>query len=111
MIAPTEIGGRRIAALLTKPEVVDFLDIVTHSSEVDLVLEELRLTESSRLIGQTLAAAGLRDRYGANVVAIHRAGREKTTTRPDPTLAFDVGDVLVVIGSAADLARLQHHLG
>lgn len=111
VIAPTEIGGRRIAALLTKPEVVDFLDIVTHSSEVDLVLEELRLTQSSRLIGKTLAGAGLRDTYGANVVAIRRAGKERTTTRPDPTVAFEAGDVLVVIGAQSDLARLQQHLG
>ncbi|CAN5581665.1 hypothetical protein BH24ACT15_BH24ACT15_02900 [soil metagenome] len=111
VIAPTEIGGRRIAALLTKPEVVDFLDIVTHSSEVDLVLEELQLTESSGLIGQTLATAGLRDAYGANVVAMRRAGRERTTTRPDPTVAFEVGDVLVVIGAQSDLARLQQQVG
>ncbi len=111
VIAPAEIGGHRIAALLTKPQVVDFLDIVTHSSDVDLVLEELRLTESSSLIGRTLADAGLRDDYGANVVAVRRAGKDHVTTRPDPTVAFDVGDILVVIGSQADLERLQRQLG
>ncbi len=111
VIAPAEIGGRRIAALLTKPEVVDFLDIVTHSSDVDLVLEELVIPASSSLIGRTLANAGLRDDYGANVVAVRRAGRDRITTRPDPTAPFSAGDVLVVIGSQGDLDRLQTRLG
>lgn len=107
VITPTEIGGRRIAALLTKPAVVDFLDVVTHSSEVDIVLEELTLTEGSSLVGKTLATSGLRDSYGANVVAIRRVGRHTTTTRPDPTLAFKPGDVLVAIGAQEDMDRLQ----
>lgn len=110
VIAPAEIGGHRIAALLTKPEVVDFLDIVTRAGDVDMVLEEVTLPEGSPLIGQTLATAGLRDRYGANVVAIRRAGGERTTTRPDPNVALSAGDVLVAIGAQEDMDRLQNHL-
>ncbi|MEE8603300.1 potassium channel family protein [Euzebya tangerina] len=111
VIAPTEIGGRRIAALLTKPEVVDFLDIVTHSSDIDLVLEEVTLSERSPLVGRTLANAGLRDKYGANVVAIRRAGKDRPTTRPDPMVALQAGDVLVVIGAQEELSRIQRQLG
>lgn len=110
VIAPAEIGGHRIAALLTRPAVVDFLDVVTHGSDVDLVLEELELSATSSLVGHTLATARLRDAYGANVVAIRRVGREQTTTRPDPRLPLEAGDTLVIIGSQEDLNRLQRQL-
>ncbi|MGI9017698.1 MAG: cation:proton antiporter regulatory subunit [Euzebya sp.] len=96
---------------MTKPEVVDFLDIVTRAGDVDMVLEEVTLPAGSPVIGQTLATARLRDAYGANVVAIRRAGGERTTTRPDPTVALKVGDILVVIGAQDDMDRLQSSLG
>lgn len=106
VIAPAEIGGHRIAALLTKPHVVDFLDVVTHGSDVDLVLEEIHLHEGSPLVDRTLADAGLRERFGVNVVAIRRAGAATTTTHPDAHTALHTGDVLVVMGSREDLDRL-----
>jgi voltage-gated potassium channel len=34
VITPTEIGGRRMAAMVMKPMVVDFLDVVTHGHEI-----------------------------------------------------------------------------
>jgi voltage-gated potassium channel len=106
VIAPTAIGGRRIAALITRPAVVDFLDVVTHGTDVDLVLEEIELTERSSLAGTRLRDAQLRRRYGANVLAV-RSVAHGMTTRPDPDATLSQGDVLVVIGGREDLDRLQ----
>ena len=107
VISPSEIGGHRIAALLTKPSVVDFLDVVTHASDIDIVLEEIELREGAPLIGQTLASARLREQHGVNVVAIRTATATTMTTRPDPTSPLRAGDVLVLIGSGEDLERLH----
>lgn len=106
VIAPTAIGGRRIAALITRPAVVEFVDVVTHGNDVDLVLEEIALTERSRLVGSRLRDAQLRSRYGANVLAVRPVGAGMTT-RPDPDATLNPGDVLVVIGGREDLDRLQ----
>lgn len=107
VIVPTAIGGRRIAALITRPYVVDFLDVVTHGTDVDLVLEEVVVSERSRLAGASLRAARLRERYGANVVAIRQAGEAVSSTRANPDHVLCPGDVLVVIGGREDLDRLQ----
>ncbi|MEO2104317.1 MAG: potassium channel protein [Actinomycetota bacterium] len=107
VISPSEIGGHRIAALLTKPSVVDFLDVVTHASDVDIVLEEIELRGDAPVVGLTLATARLRDTYGINVVAIRRAGVEGLSTRPDPVVPLGAGDVLVLIGAREDLDRLH----
>lgn len=107
VIAPTQIGGRRIAALIARPYVVDFLDVVTHGTDVDLVLEELVLGLGSPLVGRTIADVQLRDRYGANIVAIKTVGEAVPTMKPLPDHRLEAGDVLVVIGSREDLDRLQ----
>jgi len=106
VIAPAQIGGRRIAALITRPVVVDFLDVVTHSEDIDMVLEEVCLTDRSALTGHRLRDAKLRARYGANVLAVRPKG-DSMTTRPDPDAVMNAGDVLVVIGSRENLDRLQ----
>ena len=106
VIAPAGIGGRRIAALITRPVVVDFLDVVTHAEDIDMVLEEVCLSDRSKLTGMRLRDAHLRANYGANVLAVRPKG-ESMTTRPDPDAVLSSGDVLVVIGSREDLDRLQ----
>ncbi|MDP8969138.1 MAG: potassium channel protein [Actinomycetota bacterium] len=107
VITPTAIGGRRIAALVVRPYVVDFLDVVTHGSDVDFVLEEIVVAAGSPLADASLRDASLRERYGANVVAIRRAESSMTNTHPAPDDVLGVGDVLVVIGGREDLDRLQ----
>ena len=86
---------------------VDFLDVVTHASDVDIVLEEIELRGDAPVVGLTLATARLRDTYGINVVAIRRAGVEGLSTRPDPVVPLGAGDVLVLIGAREDLDRLH----
>lgn len=106
VIAPSVIGGRRIAALIARPYVVDFLDVVTHGSRLDLVLEEVDVRADSELVGQSLRGGTLRDRFGATVLAIRRADGSMDT-RPQPDARIVEGDVLVVLGARDDLDRLQ----
>jgi voltage-gated potassium channel len=106
VIAPSAIGGRRIAALIARPYVVEFLDVVTHGARLDLVLEEVVVGPASALAGCSLRQAQLRDRYGATVLAI-RGPEAALNTRPTPNDVLHAGDVLVVIGAREDLDRLQ----
>ena len=107
VIAPAAIGGRRIAALVTRPAVVDFLDVVTHGSEVDLLLEELGVRRGGLLEGASLRELELPEQFGVTVVAIRREGDDRPQTRPDPDRSLAVGDTVVVIGSRADIDRLR----
>lgn len=42
-VSPNEIGGNRMAALVTKPSVISFLDMMTRAGEVVLDLESVRI--------------------------------------------------------------------
>src|SRR5438094_5706101 len=66
-----------------------------------MAVERLRLAPDSPLVGQTLAATGLRPQTGALVLAVGRGGDEIAT--PGPPLRLAADDVLVVVGQPPQL--------
>jgi voltage-gated potassium channel len=105
VIVPAAIGGRRIATLVTRPSVIDFLDIITHGVDGDLVLEEVLVRPGGPLDGRTLRLLQMRERLGVTVLAVRSQG-QSTNTRPEPDTRLRAGDLLVVIGSRDSLSRL-----
>jgi di/tricarboxylate transporter len=69
-----------------------------------LRLAELMVPFRSHLVGRTLAKVDFRDRYGLNVLAVHRQGRVIREDLPDLTLA--AGDTLLVQGPLAYLRQV-----
>ncbi len=110
VIAPAAIGGRRIAALVTRPIVVDFLDVVSHGTDVDFVLEEIAVRDGSDLARRSLREAQVRERYGVTVLAI-RQRDGVMNTHPGPDDRLEHGDTLVVIGGRDDLERVEGAAG
>ncbi|HEX6257495.1 MAG TPA: potassium channel protein [Euzebyales bacterium] len=106
VIAPAAIGGRRIAALVTRPGIVDFLDVLTQGNEQDLMLEEVNVRTGGSLDGRSLRDLELRERHGVTVLAVQAQGRS-TNTRPTPDTVLHGGDVLVVLGGREALTTLR----
>jgi TrkA domain protein len=61
-----------------------------------IALEWLTLEEDSPLRGLTLAESAIRPRTGASVIAVIRG--EQSIPNPPPSLRFERGDTLVVLG-------------
>lgn len=106
VISPSTIGGRRIAQILTRPAVADFLDGISDGG-VDYTLEEIPVRPGSELLGMTLREAQLRDRYGCTVVAIRRGDDARLDTHPSAGAQLQEGDVLVVMGSEDDVTAMR----
>ena len=68
-------------------------------------LEEVRVAPTSGLGGRSLRDAHIRDRTGALVLAV-RDGSGTFTTNPPPETIIQPGQVLIAIGTAAQLAAL-----
>ncbi len=97
VVNPYQHGGARLAQLVVKPAVVDFLDFSMGAGKMPgLELEQVRLGSSSPLVGATLAEADLRRRCGVGVVGVQRGST--LFPNPEPNLALHYGDVLVVLG-------------
>jgi voltage-gated potassium channel len=105
VIAPTTIGGRRIAQILTRPAVAEFLE-GEGSGGVDYTLEEVPVHAGGEFDGSTLAEAAIRDRFGVTVLAVVRADGA-LDSHPAATSRLHAGDTLVVIGSDDEVTHLR----
>jgi voltage-gated potassium channel len=105
VVNPQEIGGARIAAFVSRPRVTDFLDVVMHSRETELVLEEIRLAPESPLIGLSLGDAKVRDQTGAMVLALHDPSAG-LVSNPGADVVMSTEATLLAIGTPAQLERL-----
>ena len=52
VVSPCLIGGRRIAQMLKRARLVDFIDIAMMGSHLDLMMEEAKIGDSTSLIGK-----------------------------------------------------------
>lgn len=107
VILPSSIGARRIASLITRPVVANFLEGLGVGG-TDLTLEEVPVAEGGELDGVQLRNAGVRERFGVTVLAVRR-GREQLDTHPSPELELSGGDVLVVLGAEGDIREIRDH--
>jgi voltage-gated potassium channel len=106
VVSPYLIGGRRIAQMLKKPTVVDFIDIAMMGSHLGLMMEEATIGDKSNLIGKNLIDSHLRKDYGVIIVAIKKLSGDMVFN-PTPSETLDAGDVIVVIGKKEDLKRMS----
>jgi voltage-gated potassium channel len=103
-ICPLVIGARRLANILTRPGVVDFIDFATEGFELEA--EQFHIESDSKLIGQSLSQANLPRQVGILVVALrHKDGSTSFNPRPDSVIQD--GDTLLVIGQLGSMAKLQ----
>ena len=102
---PNVIGGRRLANFVLRPFASDYVDLVTHGTEVEFSLEDVELPKDSPLVGQSIRQAMVRDRYGTYILAIrHPDGT--IDTNPDMDSVIRAGSVLVVLGTPEQIATL-----
>ena len=102
--------GRRLANRLLAPDIVDMISI----SE-DQALAEVRLPKE--FAGKSLRDLDIRKKYNVNVVSVKRTKididemgnpkREEIVFSPKPMDVLNLNDILVVLGSEDEIAKLK----
>lgn len=107
VVSPYLIGGARMAQVLKRPTVVDFIDIATMGNKLGLMMEEAKVRPGSNLVGKKLINSGLRQNFGVIIVAIKKNRSGEMIFNPLPTEELDAEDVIVVLGKKEDLKRMN----
>ena len=107
VVNPHQIGGAHMAALVARPEVVDFLDVVMRDGEFEVRMAHFEIASRSQLAGRALGEAGIRRRTGSTILAIRRG--ETFLTNPDRQFVLEPGDIIIALGTEDHLRRLQTH--
>jgi len=97
VISPYALASQPILQAATSPTVLRFMKQVSDRNDLDMNLVEIRVDSGSQLVGESIAAAKLRSKFGVNVVAVRR-GDDHMIGNPDPYETLVAGDVLVLIG-------------
>ncbi len=106
VVSPYLIGARRMALIILRPAVTDFLELVTPEQNLELQLEEIRISDRSDLVGKTLLESGIRKFSGVIILAVKKVTGEMVFN-PPPNYLFEAGDVLVALGDRKGLSLLE----
>jgi voltage-gated potassium channel len=106
VVQPYSSAGTEMAKLALKPQVAAFLDIVSSHGGPDMRFEEVEVRESCPQAGRSIRDVRVRRETGAVIVALRKRDGSFDTT-PDPDETLDVGDVMIVVGTAGELRKLE----
>jgi voltage-gated potassium channel len=106
IVQPYSTAGREMAALVLKPQVAAFLEVVTGTGGADLHYEEIEVTESSGQAGKSIRELRIRHETGAVIVALRKKDGTFDST-PDPDAVLEAGDVMIAAGSSDELRKLE----
>lgn len=106
VISPYKMACARVLQAAIKPTVVEFMELVTHREYLPLSLEEIIVSDQSRLKDLSITQSQIRQRYGVVVVAIKRANGEMVFN-PEASEKIASKGILVVIGKNHDLKKLE----
>lgn len=113
VISPYAYAGVRMARTLTRPNVQRFIDVALstlNDSGLDIQIEEVRVTERSRLAGLTLAECDMRHGLGVIILAI-RGEAQGLNFNPPAGRKIVAGDFLIAMGDSGKLKSLESLAG
>jgi len=110
VIAPYLIGGSRLVDALLRPHVYDYMEVLSQNSELDLMIEELKVGENSSIVGKAIMETNLRNEYDLIIIGVTSSSGEKIFN-PKSGYTITSGDTLILLGKQPQLARLEKELG
>jgi voltage-gated potassium channel len=106
VLSPYYFIGHRIAQLLLRPNVLDFIDTAIGTERLDIEIGEVQVREGSRLVGKTFADSAIRQQAGVIVLAV-KGSEGAMTFNPAPDAVIRGGDCLIVVGGDEQLKKLE----
>lgn len=106
-ISAVEISGKRMAALMIKPNIISFLDVFTKVGDLELGLEEVPIKKGSYLENKSILEAAIPQKTGLMVLAINKFEDNKLLFNPPIDYTFKLGDVLIALGREDQIEKLR----
>jgi len=108
VIMPEKIGGAHMAALVMKPDIMEFIaELTGQGSDISLTFEELSLKDlSSEFIGRTIRDLDIRNKTGANIIGLRMPDGE-FVINPLPETELNQNSKLIALGNSAQIVAMR----
>lgn len=107
VVMPTVVGSRQMARVITRPTTADLMELVSQREFADLELDELRISENSKLIGMTIGETLAHRDHNLLMVAIQKAAG-KLTFNPKASHRFAPNEVVILMGHTRDIESFRY---
>lgn len=106
VVSPFDVGARRMAHAVLRPNVIRLLEFAFADEDTDFHIEEIAVTESSKLVGVSLIDSRIRQDYNLMILSIVKADGEMVfNPSADTTIRSD--EKVIAVGSSDDLGKLE----
>ena len=108
VIMPDKIGGTHMAALVTKPDVLEFVDHIT--GRINIRLEEVLYSSlPEKMKNKSIRELEIRNKTGANIIGFKTADGEYVINPPPETIMMPDAK-LFVLGTSEQVLRFKEIL-
>lgn len=107
VIMPDKLGGAHMASLVVTPDLIEFVDRLTITGNVEANLEEISVNElPSEFIFKTILDLDLRKKTGCNVIGF-KTQQNEYIINPDATTKLEKDTHLIVLGNKDQILKLR----
>jgi len=107
VILPDVLGGLHMSQLITKPYVIEFLDILNGVSSDELHLEEIVYDDiQDQFLNKTIGELDIRARSGVSIIGVRR-GESGFSFNPGPDTIINQGSILIVLGNKNQIEKFS----
>lgn len=105
VVMPDRLGGMHMANLITKPIVIEFLELLNGVGDEKLILEEVAYESlKSEYRDHSVRDLNIRDNTGVTVIAF-KDDAQGFIFNPQPGKLVSQGDTLIVLGTANQIGK------
>ncbi len=106
VVNPYIAGGHKMADLLVEPALEDSVELMTPKENLDLAIEEIKVSTLKGFSGKSIRNAGLREEYGLLIAGVIEESGEVIIS-PGPDIMLDNNQILMLMGEKEKLKSLK----
>jgi len=106
VVSPFDIGARRMAHSILRPNVIRFLEYAFADEDTDIYIEEIAVAESSKLVGVSLQESAIRQDYNLMILSIVQSDGDMVFN-PSADTTIRSGEKVIAVGSIDSLTKLE----
>jgi len=104
--SPYEMGAASMAHRIIRPTVTSFLDLAFAYKRKDIQMEEIPVSDLSKLINVQLKDSGIRQNYNLIIIAVKKPDGSMLFN-PSFETAIMPGDTVIAVGEEKNLQKLE----
>ncbi len=106
VLNPYEVTGHSLVNMLTRPAVMDFLELIGQGADIEWEIDEVRICNNSVLDGKPIMEAFNRSETDVIIAAIRKPDGQMVFN-PRGSTILNSGDLLIAMGYLKNLKKLE----